>query len=151
MAEHVDVRTLVRAPLPVVWAAANDPEVWARAGHPVQDLVVDGDRISFTVTTPLDERGRTSSYQVERVADEAGRTVYSRRLSSPDFRYSHVWFAYSVVGAATEMRCVVDFEMAPDAATSDGDMAALLEGGLRRNLIATADQIETTERMRANG
>jgi aromatase len=146
VAGHIDVRTVVVAPPDVVWAAANDPAEWAGAGHPVHDLAVDGGRVVFTVTTPPDEHGRSWSYAVERVVDEAARTVYSRRYRSPDFRYGHVWFAYSPVAAGTEVRCVVDFEMTAAAALTDAEMAALMERGLRRNLTETARRIEGARR-----
>lgn len=151
MAAHVDVRTLVAAPLDMVWAAANDPAGWAGAGHPVRDLTVEDDRVRFAVTTPPDERGRSFSYSVERSPNQAARTVYSRRFGSADFRYSHVWFAYSAAGTATEVRCVVDFEMTAEASLGDAEMAALMERGLRRNLTETARRIEGAGRGAGDG
>jgi aromatase len=142
VAGHVDVRTLVDAPLAAVWAAANDPAEWAGAGHPVRDVTGGGDRIRFSVTTPPDEQGRSFSYDVERTADERSGTVYSRRIGSPDFRYSHVWFRYAEAGPVTEVRCVVDFEMTDEAPLGDAEMAELMARGLRRNLTETARRIE---------
>jgi aromatase len=101
-----------------------------------------GDRVRFLVTTPPDDRGRSFSYRVERVADPLTRTVYSRRYDSPDLRYSHVWFAYTPEGAGTRMRCVVDFELADGARTDETEAAALMEQGLRRNMAGTARRIE---------
>jgi hypothetical protein len=142
MSGHVDVRVRVAAPLDAVWAAANDPSVWAGAGHPVGGLARDGERVRFQVTTPPDGAGRVFSYQVERIADERSRTVYSRRFDSADFLYSHVWFGYEPAGQGTEMRCVVDFETRPGASLDDAGMAAAMELGLTRNLQETARRIE---------
>ena len=142
MAGHVDVRATVAASLDAVWAAANDPAEWAGAGHPVGEVTADGERTRFRVTTPPDPAGRSFGYDVERIADPVARTVYSRRFGSPDFRYGHVWFSYSPAGPATEIRCVVDFEMTEASPLGDADMAALMERGLRRNLTETARRIE---------
>jgi predicted ester cyclase len=142
VAGHVDVRQLVRAPRAAVWALANDPAGWGAAGHPVQDLERIGDRVRFRVTTPPSQQGQSWTYTVERTADEAARTVYSRRLGSPDFRYCHVWFAYEDRDGATEMRCVLDFEMTPASRLGDAEMAAVMERGLRQNMAATARVIE---------
>jgi hypothetical protein len=142
MSGHVDIRALVAAPLDTVWDAANDPAVWRGAGHPVDDLIHDGDRVRFRVATAPDAAGRRFSYQVERTADRSARTVYSRRFDSPEFRYSHVWFGYRQLAEGTEMRCVVDFEMRPEATLGDGEMAVVMERALARNLQETARRIE---------
>lgn len=145
MAGHVDVRIVVDAQLPLVWAAANDPGEWGRAGHPVTDLRQDGDRMRFRVTVPVGDAGPTVSYSVERVADATAHTVYSRREGSPDLLYSHVWFAYAASGEMTEMRCVCDFEMAAGAVLSDAEMSGLMANGMRTNMTETARRIENTK------
>jgi predicted ester cyclase len=142
VAGHVDVRQLVRAPVADVWRADNDPGAWGAAGHPVQDLERDGDVVRFRVTTPPGPDGRSLSYTVERTADEAARTVYSRRFGSPDLRYCHVWFAYEPSGDDTELRCVVDFEVTPASRLSDAELAEVMERGMRKNMAATARVIE---------
>lgn len=151
MSGHVDIRVTVAAPLAAVWADANDPARWAAAGHPVTDVSDIAGRTRFRVTTPPDREGRTFAYTVERTADEAAKTVYSRRFDSSDFRYGHVWFAYTATEAGTEMRCVVDFEMTAAAQVTDADMAALMENGMRRNMIETARQIELRGRGHHDG
>jgi hypothetical protein len=142
MAGHVDVRVLARAPLERVWAAANDPAEWAAAGHPVHDLERDGRRLSFRVVTPPDALGRSWTYLVERLADEGRRTVYSRRLGSADFAYSHVWYGFEPAPGGTEIRCVVDFEMAAGAAASDAEMESVMGRAMSQNLAATARRAE---------
>jgi predicted ester cyclase len=153
VAAHVDVRQVVEAPPEAVWRAANDPSGWSSAGHPVQDLERVGDRVRFRVTTPPTPQGQSWTYTVERAPDEAARTVYSRRIGSPDFRYCHVWFAYEPLGEATEMRCVLDFEMTPASRLGDEEMAAVMERGLRANMAATARAIERAkeDRQRMSG
>jgi aromatase len=146
MSGHVDVCAEVAVPVEKVWAAANDPGVWAGAGHPVEDLSADGLRSVFRVVTPPDPAGRSFSYRVERIADPAARTVFSRRFDSDEFLYSHVWFAYRWINGKTEMRCVVDFEMRPGAALDDTEMTAVMTRGLARNLQQTARRIEGADR-----
>jgi len=146
MAGHVDIRMTVKAPLQAVWKAANDPSGWAAAGHPVQDLEEITDGIRFRVIAPAKPDGGADggvlSFVVERYPDEERKTVYSRRLGSADFRYSHVWFAYAPTAEGTEMRCVVDFEMTAEAGQTDQCLAAIMESQMRRNMAATARLIE---------
>jgi carbon monoxide dehydrogenase subunit G len=141
MAGHVDVRVPVAAPVEVVWRVANDPERWAAGGHPVHDLRIDGDTATFAVTTPADGAGRSFSYRVERSQDPVRRTVYSRRIGSADFRYSHVWFSYEPCAGGTEMRCVIDFEMTPLATATDEAMAATMQRAIRHNMLGIAELV----------
>jgi hypothetical protein len=145
MAAHVDVRVIVRADPEVVWRHAINPAAWGAAGHPVQNLAGTGDVSTFSVTTPPDERGRSWHYQVERVVDEPSRTVYSRRFGG-DFRYGHVWYAYTPAPAGTEMRCVVDFELTAGAGITDEEMADVMARAMQKNMTATARQIETKQK-----
>jgi hypothetical protein len=132
MAGHVDVRVVARAPVERVWAASTDPEQWAQAGHPVQDIRRHGDRLRFRVSP---------GGLVERVEDEIHRTVYSRRLDK-DFVYCHVWFGHEEVPDGTEIRCVADFETAPWAMATDTEMEAVIRRALKANLAATARMAE---------
>jgi len=145
VAGHIEVVVPVAAPLDVVWAVANDPAAWSGTGHPVRDLVTTGDTSRFRVVTGPDAAGRSWSYTVERIVDEPARTVFSRRIGSPDFRYGHVWFGYASAGEGTEMRCVVDFETTPRASVGDAEMAALMEQGMRRNMTEIARMAERRE------
>lgn len=141
MAGHVDIRIPVDAPLDVVWRHATDHGRWGAAGHPVRDFATACGMDTFTVTTPPDDKGRSWSYRVERFTDEADKTVYSRRIG-PDFLYGHVWYCYRPSASGTEMRCVVDFGMAPEADISDDEMAELMASVMRRNMTETARRIE---------
>ncbi|PXX71550.1 carbon monoxide dehydrogenase subunit G [Nocardia tenerifensis] len=147
MSGHVDIVVTVRAPLDEVWAFSTDPSRWARSGHPVQDFRTDGARSTFTVEMPLTVVDRTLRYRVERVADEAAKSVYSRQFDSPDLRYGHVLFLYTPTGVGTQLRYICDFEVMPSAPITDEQLVGELTRGMCRNLAATADRIEgrTTE------
>jgi predicted ester cyclase len=140
MAGHVDVSVIATAPVPVVWAVATDPAQWAAGGHPARGFRAADGRARFEVSTPPDAAGRSWDFTVERVEDPVAHTVYSRRLDSPDFRYSHTWFAYTEVPGGTELRCVVDFEMEPGAVLGDAAMAAVMQAAVRTNMTKTAEQ-----------
>jgi hypothetical protein len=144
MAGHVDLRVIALAPLERVWAVANDPVEWARAGHAVQELVDLGDRLRFRVTMPGDEGSSAWTYVVERVMDVERRTVYSRWLEIDHFTYTHLWFSYEPVEQGTEIRCVVDFEMAPESLVQDREMEAAMVLALGRNLAASARLAEAS-------
>jgi aromatase len=144
---HVDVRVVARAPLDVVWQAANDRGTWARTGHPVRDASEWGTESTFDVTTPPDWQGRSWTFTVHRLRDDDTRTVYSRRYGCDEMVYSTVWFHYEPVADGTEMRCVTDFEMAPGASATTAEMAQITEVAMQRNLtqIAAAAEGALTE------
>ncbi len=143
VAGHVDVRRTAPAPLDTVWRVANDPAVWAAGGHPVRNLRRCDGRTLFDVTTPPDGAGRSWTFSVERVEDEASRTVYSRRIGTSQFRYSHTLFSYTPVDGGTEMRCVVDFEMSADAGVTDAAVAESMRHAIHRNMGRVADLLRT--------
>jgi hypothetical protein len=126
-----------RAPLDRVWAIGNDPAEWARAGHAAEELVELGDRLRFRVTAPRGD-GHAWTYRVERVLDVERRTVFSRWLDADHVAYCHLWFSYEPVEHGTEIRCVVDFEMAPGGPVGDREMEAAMVLALGRNLAASA-------------
>lgn len=138
---HVDIRMTVKAPVEPVWAAANDPVQWAAAGHGVHDVYEIREGIRFRVTAPAGADGSTISFLVERYPDQERKTVFSRRLQSDRFRYSHVWFAYTPTSEGTEMRCVVDFEGTSGSTAADQQLASLMERQMRRNMAAIAARI----------
>jgi ketosteroid isomerase-like protein len=142
MSGHVEICRFVAAPLDSVWQADNDPAVWAAAGHAVIDPEIAGDSIRFKVKTPPDAAGRSWSYSVERILDSDRKTVYSRRTGCDDFLYSCMWVGYFPVTGGTEIRCVVDFEMAPGATVDDDGMARRMEEGMRLNMTKLAGVVE---------
>lgn len=143
---HIDVRVIVDAPRQVVWDVANDRKAWARGGHPVHAAEDFGEDSTFSVTTPPDRLGRSWSFTVHRIRDDAQLVVFSRRIGCPDFTYNVVWFSYDEVEAGTEMRCISDFEMADGATVTAEEMERIMSDAMRKNLpqVAGVAQKATT-------
>jgi aromatase len=140
MAGHCDIRVFVRAPLDVTWEVAN-----RRNGmHEIVDEDPARHSIVYRITTPPDLAGRRWSYLAERIADPARRIVYARRWGNPHFRYCYAFWQYREVEGGSEIRCVTDFEMRPDAPVHDRQMAEIIRQGTDAALRQTVSVIEAT-------
>lgn len=146
MAGHLDIRVKVDAPLEVTWRIANETDSGGPVGdsgrhspgHDVISWEPDRNRITYRITTPPDGNGQSWSYYVERTTDPANKTAYARRWGNEHFTYSYAFWQYTGSGAASEIRCVCDFEMAPGAPLGDREMEAFMERGTRAAMEASA-------------
>jgi aromatase len=142
VAGHTDVEVVVRAPLETVWTVSNAHELWSAERHKLYFSRDDGRWISFQVTSPPDERGRSWTYNVDRSQYPEQHTVYSRRWGNPELVYSVAWWLYSEVPEGTKIRCVQDFEMAADASVDDREMERIVENTSRGALTRMAARVE---------
>ncbi|MGV4924096.1 hypothetical protein K2224_27190 [Streptomyces sp. BHT-5-2] len=145
MAEHIDSKVFVKAPLDTLWTLANSMENDRRHSSDGHRLVAkDDERRSqvLKVQTLPDHEGRSWSYFVERVMRPEDYTVYARRWGNPNFRYAHLIWIYREEPRGSSIRCVQDFELT-DASTVDGPtMARIIRQGTEKALRATVEFVE---------
>jgi aromatase len=140
MAGHCDTHVFVRAPLDVTWEVANRRD----GRHEIVDEDPGRHSIVYRVTTPPDLNGCRWSYLAERISDPARRVAYARRWGNPHFRYSYAFWQYREVEGGSEIRCVTDFELRPDAPVDDRQMAEIIRQGTEATLRETAAAVEAT-------
>ncbi|MFH8404384.1 hypothetical protein ACH4FX_06355 [Streptomyces sp. NPDC018019] len=145
MAEHIENKVHVRAPLETLWKLANSPENDRRHAPDGHRLVSQDEArhsLVLQVKTPPDRDGRSWSYFVERIMDPAHHTVYARRWGNPNFRYAHLLWVYREEADGSSIRCIQDFEMTPESTVDGPTMAGIIQQGTEKALQATVQFVE---------
>jgi aromatase len=153
MAAHTDNEIVIRAPLPLVWVIANDvagwPELFAGEYAEAEVLEREGNRVRFRLTTVPGPDGRAHRWVSERYLDPERHTVVARRVEPGPFAYMHIFQSFREIDGGTRLRWVQDFEVHPDAALIEAELAVRIDRHSKLQLERHRQVIEARHRQMA--